>query len=104
MWNRQQGVDDARAQVTGRVDGVSGGSAERQTDADDQEGDDEDRGTGLAESLVRPKARIGRTRPIVAMISVTRFATGLRIAGAVEKIPSVGWAMSSSALAWNCAK
>ena len=38
VGDRQQGVDDARAQVTGRVDGVAGGPAERQTDADDQEG------------------------------------------------------------------
>ncbi len=50
-----------------------------------------------------PKARIGSTSAIVAMISVIRFATTLRIVGEVEKIPSVGCAISSSALAWNCA-
>ena len=47
-----------------------------------------------------PKARIGSTRPTVAMISVTRLATGLRISGSVEKIPSVRYGVSPrSALA-----
>lgn len=62
--------------------------------------------------VFRPKARIGRTRAIVAMISVIRLAAGFRISGMVEKMPRVG--VGSSAVpsvvpslrtfAWNCAR
>ncbi|MGX1121893.1 hypothetical protein RKD37_007256 [Streptomyces ambofaciens] len=61
---------------------------------------------------VSPNARIGSTSAAVAMISVTRLATGFRISGTVEKTPSVATGSSAvpsvvpvpRTLAWNWAK
>ncbi len=43
-----------------------------------------------ARPLVMPWVRMKSTRTAVATISVSRFCTGLRISGPVEKIPSTG--------------
>ena len=56
--HRQDGVRDARAEVTGRVDGVAGRAAERGADADDEQGDRE-----RAEAARRAAEHQDRRRP-----------------------------------------
>jgi len=48
---RQEGVDDSRAEVAGRVDRVTGGTAEGEADADDHEGGHQGAGAGERQAL-----------------------------------------------------
>ena len=85
-------MDDARAEVSGRVDGVAGRTTERQTDPEHEERNRQ-RPEGAegraAEPILSTMATMPNTSMKVPMISVIRFATVLRIAGPVENTASL---------------
>ena len=71
--DREQEMGDARAQVAGRVDRISGRAAERQADDQDEERDRECAEARRSQTALVPKAKITNTSTNVPMISLRRF-------------------------------